>query len=128
MVPAMKHVFPKVAAAAIAGLSAGVITALNFPAVAQSLPEGKGKELVGRICVSCHDLAPITTSGGFTRRDWEQVVQSMIDMGADITPDEVPQIVNYLAASFPPKGSSRRCSTPWTAGSTTPSHIAIMRC
>jgi cytochrome c5 len=100
----MKQVFPRIAAAAIAGLSAGVIAALNIPAAAQGLPDGKGKDLVGRICVSCHDLAPITTSGGFTRRDWEQVVQSMIDMGADITPDEVPQIVSYLAASFPPKG------------------------
>jgi len=104
MVLTMKRVFPKIAAAAIVGLSAGVIAALNIPAVAQGLPDGKGKELVGRICVACHDLSPITTSGGFTRRDWEQVVQSMIDMGADITPDEVPQIVNYLATSFPPKG------------------------
>jgi len=104
MVPKMKRVFRTVAAAAIAGLSAGVVAALNVPAVAQSLPDGKGKDLVARICVACHDLSPITTSGGGSRGDWEMVVQSMIDMGADITPDEVPQIVNYLATSFPAKG------------------------
>lgn len=97
--------FPRITAAAIAGLSAGVAAALVAPAGAQSLPEGDGKALVQTICNACHDLSPITGSGGFTRRDWEQVVQSMIDMGATIRPDEVTVIVNYLTTSFPPKGA-----------------------
>jgi cytochrome c5 len=105
MVLMMKRAFPKVAVAAMAGLSAGVGAALNGPAVAQGLPDGNGKELVRRICVSCHDLSPITSSGGFNRREWEMVIQSMINMGADITDDEIPVLVNYLAASFPPKGN-----------------------
>lgn len=104
MVLTMKRVFPKIAGAAIVGLSAGTMAALNAHAVAQGLPNGDGKELVQMICSGCHDLSPITGSGGFTRRDWEQVVQSMIDMGAAIRPEEVTVIVNYLATSFPPKG------------------------
>ena len=47
---------------------------------------------------------PIFTSGGFTRRDWEQVVEAMINMGASIKPDEEKVIIDYLAASFPPGG------------------------
>lgn len=88
----------KIAAAAIVSLSAGAAFAQGA-----SLPEGNGKELVRSICQSCHDLSPIFTSGGFTRRDWEQVVESMINMGAAIKPEEEKIIIDYLAASFPPK-------------------------
>jgi cytochrome c5 len=99
----MRRAFPKIAAATIAGWGAGALAAMFAPALAQGLPDGKGKELVRGLCQSCHDLSPITGSGGFSRRDWEMVVMSMIDMGAAIKPEEVPVIVNYLAASFPPK-------------------------
>ena len=104
MVLTMTRAFPKIAAAAIIGLSAGVAAAVA-PAGAQGLPDGKGKDLVRRICVSCHDLSPITSSAGFSRREWEMVIQDMISMGADITDDEIPILVNYLAASFPPKAA-----------------------
>ena len=96
----------KIAAGLIAGGAAGALAALT-PAFAQggSLPEGNGKELVRSICQSCHDLSPILTSGGFTRRDWEQVVEAMINMGASIKPEEEKVIIDYLAASFPPGGN-----------------------
>jgi cytochrome c5 len=99
------NAFAKIAAAALVGCGAGALAALSPPAFAQgaSLPEGNGKELVRSICQSCHDLSPIFTSGGFTRRDWEQVVESMINMGASIKPEEEKIIIDYLAASFPPK-------------------------
>jgi cytochrome c5 len=96
--------FAKIAAAAIVSSGVGAVAA-GAPAFAQgaSLPEGNGKDLVRSICQSCHDLSPIFTSGGFTRRDWEQVVESMINMGAAIKPEEEKIIVDYLAASFPPR-------------------------
>ena len=98
-----KRAVPTIAAATLAG-ALGAIAAFTAPTLAQGLPDGNGKELVRMICNGCHDLSPITGSGGFTRRDWEQVVQSMIDMGATIRPEDVTVIVNYLATSFPPKG------------------------
>ncbi len=55
------------------------------------------------ICSGCHDLSPITDAVGFSRQDWEIVVKSMIDMGADIKPEQVSVIASYLAANFPPK-------------------------
>lgn len=56
-------------------------------------------------CSGCHDLSPIT-GAGFSRADWDSVVKNMIDMGARIKPEDVSVIVNYLAASFPPKANS----------------------
>jgi virginiamycin B lyase len=91
---------PQIAAAIV--LPAAAATALILPALAQDLPNGNGRDMVQMICTGCHDLEPIT-GAGFSRQDWEIVVKSMIDMGADIKPDQVSVIANYLAANFPPK-------------------------
>ncbi len=72
-------------------------------ALAQTLPNGDGKDVVEKICAGCHDLDPITSSGGGTRDDWDMVVKSMIDMGADIKPEQAALITSYLAQNFPPK-------------------------
>ena len=77
--------------------------AFGFTALAQTLPGGDGKEVVEKICAGCHDLDPITGSQGGTREDWDMVVKSMIDMGADIKPEQAALITTYLAQNFPPK-------------------------
>jgi virginiamycin B lyase len=80
----------------VLGLSAGL-------ALAQNLPNGEGKDVVEKICAGCHDLEPITGSVGGTRDDWKMVVQSMIDMGAEVKPEQVALITDYLAKNYPPK-------------------------
>src|SRR5262245_17935112 len=102
MVLMTKGAFLKTAAAVAAGC-AGAVAAVATPSLAQGLPNGNGKELVRMTCSACHDLSPIT-GAGFSRQEWETVVRSMIDMGAVIRPEDVTVIVNYLTASFPPKG------------------------
>ena len=97
-----KRLLPNTLALA-ASVSAATALAILAPASAQNLPDGNGKEMVQTICTACHDLSPITDSVGFSRADWETVVKSMIDMGADIKADQVPIIANYLATNFPPK-------------------------
>ena len=72
-------------------------------ALAQSLPNGEGKDVVEKICAGCHDLDPITGSNGGTHDDWDMVVKAMIDMGADIKPEQAAVITKYLAQNFPPK-------------------------
>jgi virginiamycin B lyase len=89
--------------AAIVLPAAAAVAAFILPALAQNLPNGDGRDMVQMICSGCHDLSPITDSVGFSRQDWETVVKSMIDMGADIKAEQVPVIANYLAANFPPK-------------------------
>jgi cytochrome c5 len=92
---------PRIIAPAIV-LSTAVAVAAVVAASAQDLPNGKGKEQVQMICTGCHDLSPIT-EGGFSKEDWTAVIQSMIQMGADIKPDQVIVLTDYLAANFPPK-------------------------
>jgi hypothetical protein len=94
--------FSRILAAAAFALSAAAMAAVVGPAFAQSLPEGKGKDQVQMICTGCHDLSPIT-EGGFSKEDWNTVIMSMIGMGADIKPDQVPVLVDYLTTNFPPK-------------------------
>jgi cytochrome c5 len=94
--------FPQIIAAALAACGAGAAAAFVAPAFAQGLPDGKGKELVRMACLDCHDLSPIT-GAGFSRAEWDTIVKSMADMGANIKREDIPVVVNYLAASFPPK-------------------------
>jgi len=89
--------------ASTVAISAIAVLVLSATAFAQSLPAGDGKDVVEKICAGCHDLAPITESVGGTKADWEMVVQSMIQMGAEIKPDQVTLITTYLAQNFPPK-------------------------
>jgi virginiamycin B lyase len=98
-----KRELPKNAVAAIVVPVVAAMSALILPALAQDLPNGNGRDMVQMICTGCHDLEPITGAVGFSRQDWETVVKSMIDMGADIKPEQVVVITNYLAANFPPK-------------------------
>jgi len=94
----------EIAAAVIAACSAGAVAALVAPALAQGLPDGNGKELVRMACLDCHDLSPIT-GAGFSRAEWDTIVKSMADMGANIKREDIPVVVNYLATSFPPKAT-----------------------
>lgn len=96
------RILPRILAATAFALSVAAMAAAVRPAFAQSLPEGKGKDQVQMICTGCHDLSPIT-EGGFSKDDWNTVIKSMIDMGADIKADQVPVLVDYLATNFPPK-------------------------
>jgi hypothetical protein len=36
-----------------------------------------------------------------SRQGWETIVDSMVSRGATATPDELKQVVDYLAKSFP---------------------------
>ncbi len=94
--------FAKIAAAALALTGASAAAGLVTSALAQTLPNGNGKEVVEMICSGCHDLSPII-GGGFSRADWEGVIKNMIDMGATITPEQVAVIANYLATNYPAK-------------------------
>src|SRR5262245_57608502 len=96
-----KNAFANIVTATLIACCAGAVAALT-PSLAQGLPNGEGKELVRKICARCHDLSPITSTG-LSRREWDMVLDSMTNMGADIAAAERPIILDYLATSFPPK-------------------------
>lgn len=68
---------------------------------APSLPEGKGKELVAKGCVSCHDLNAALSIRTDTA-GWRDTVTRMVGNGAQIAPADAAVIVAYLAEHFGP--------------------------
>jgi len=63
------------------------------------LPEGDGKQLVERVCNECHGPETYTEKKR-TKDQWEKVIQTMVDRGAEATDAEFDKIVAYLTKYF----------------------------
>ena len=72
---------------------------------AQSLPDGPGRALVQRTCTACHSVDTVT-SQRLSQSGWQATVENMITRGAQATPDEQTQIVDYLAKNYGPSTST----------------------
>jgi competence ComEA-like helix-hairpin-helix protein len=66
---------------------------------AEQAQEAKGKTLVERICVSCHEMDTVTGERR-TRIGWEQSVGEMVSRGADGSEQEMAEVVAYLTKNF----------------------------
>ncbi len=66
---------------------------------AQSLPEGPGQAAVQSACSTCHRIT-VVTAQRLSHAGWENVVENMVSRGAQATPEEQKEIVDYLAANF----------------------------
>jgi putative heme-binding domain-containing protein len=78
---------------------------------AQSLPEGKGRADLQRICSSCHSVAT-ATSQRMTRAEWTRVVDDMVSRGAQGTQDELNNVMTYLTGNFGKAGAADGTQTP----------------
>ena len=74
-------------------------------AVVVELPEGDGKAIATENCQACHKLTNLTKAHK-DLDDWKDTVQLMIDRGANVPPDKVDILVQYLAKNFGPKDAS----------------------
>jgi len=77
------------------------------------LPEGAGKAIVLKNCQDCHTLK-ILPKTHKSAADWKDVVLTMIDNGADVPPDKIDTLFQYLAKNFGPQ------SAPATPDAQTP--------
>ena len=68
-------------------------------AAAVELPSGKGRETLKKTCTQCHDLDSLTQLRQ-SRAGWQSLVDSMKEMGAEATPAEFKEIVEYLVLNF----------------------------
>jgi competence protein ComEA len=77
--------------------------ALKSTVVAQSdegkLPEGEGRDLVARACTECHGLVTVTEDRR-TRAGWQDVVEEMAGLGAQVGDGDIEKVVEYLWRSF----------------------------
>jgi virginiamycin B lyase len=80
-------------------ISSAVLCA-TLAAQSQTLPEGKGKELVAATCSSCHAFR---AGGGYTPEGWRTVMQMMRNHGVVFADDQLATITDYLTRNFPEK-------------------------
>ncbi|MGH9782704.1 MAG: hypothetical protein ACRD88_00835, partial [Terriglobia bacterium] len=91
------------------GLLVAVI-ALGFalPALSQApaqrevqMPEGAGKAIVQAKCTVCHDLERVARRDGNTPEGWQMILNNMVTLGAQVSPDDVKVVHGYLSSNFP---------------------------
>lgn len=68
---------------------------------AELLPDGPGKAVVQRDCLTCHDVHKTTSKRG-NEDDWANTVSQMIGRGANVSDDDAKTIAKYMAAHFGP--------------------------
>jgi virginiamycin B lyase len=81
---------------------AAVLLCSGFPALGQELPEGPGKELAAANCNACHTLLS-RVGAGYTAEGWHTVLRMMLNQGAPLQTDQIPQLEAYLVKSFSEK-------------------------
>jgi competence protein ComEA len=104
--PSIKHVHSVSLGVAACALLATTLLAASAP-VGQSPaqpPSVKPADdpaagLFVRLCVDCHDAAPIVSTRR-TRTDWEDVVDKMIEKGATGTEKEFETVFEYLLRHY----------------------------
>jgi competence protein ComEA len=68
---------------------------------ASALPDGEGKGLVLATCTGCHNLSSTVGQRKSAAR-WTHTVQDMVARGAQLEPQEIAMVANYLARNFGP--------------------------
>jgi virginiamycin B lyase len=81
---------------------AGAVLCASLPVFSQTLPEGKGKELVANLCNSCHTFAA-RVGGGYTAQGWPTVMRMMGNHGLNLQAEQITTITEYLVKNFPEK-------------------------
>lgn len=71
------------------------------------LPAGPGQAETVRVCTGCHEAEVIVHR---TQKEaaWSDVVQAMVEKGAEASSAEQAAIVAYLQKALPPQGAAAR--------------------
>jgi cytochrome c5 len=92
----MHSLFPFLAAVALA--IAAMAAAPRTDGPEDELPEGEGKKILVSACTSCHDLSEVTKFRGYyDRKQWRDIVVTMMDYGAPVNEKQVDVLADYLA-------------------------------
>jgi cytochrome c5 len=63
--------------------------------------EDKGEQILNGSCTTCHDLRLVEVQA-LDKAGWTSNVESMIQRGADIAPDDLPILIDYLVTNHGP--------------------------
>ena len=65
------------------------------------LPDGEGKRILVDSCTSCHGLDYVAKLRGYyTREQWRDVVNTMVEYGTKLEKKEEEVLVDYLTQHF----------------------------
>jgi hypothetical protein len=88
----------------------GILLALAAGAAEiTDLPDGPNRDLVSKVCQSCHDLKTVIDGAGFSRNDWDGTLDEMTANGMNVSADDREKILEYLSTYLgpsPPKATS----------------------
>lgn len=98
-------------AAIAAALLLGVAGAVSAQQPDDGLPDGPGKDVVVRICTSCHEASQFSNAR-HTPDEWDMEISKMMSAGADMTPEEQTAIHAYLVKNFSPPPAAAAPSDP----------------
>ncbi len=76
-----------------------LLTVASAAAQAVTLPAGPGKATTEKVCGTCHG-AEIVIGRQEARETWGAIVDDMMQRGAEGTPEEFYEVVDYLAVNF----------------------------
>jgi hypothetical protein len=71
---------------------------------ADELPAGPGRSETVRVCTGCHE-ADVLVHRSQKTAAWSDVVQAMVEKGAEASSADQAAIVAYLQKALPPQGS-----------------------
>jgi cytochrome c5 len=78
-----------------------VVCALAGVAVVSGQETEQGEQIQNASCLGCHDLRPIQTQA-LDKDGWTKMVASMVDKGAEVKPDEIAPLVDFLVKNHGP--------------------------
>jgi YVTN family beta-propeller protein len=77
------------------------------------LPDGKPKGIITAKCQLCHNLQRVVVSHR-SKDEWKDLVDTMIQRGSPVSPDEAAIIVDYLSKNFGPLSANPSAVTSGT--------------
>ncbi len=77
----------------------------------QAQPSKTGEALLQSTCSDCHTLDVITRQKK-TRAEWTAVVADMVSRGAQGSPDDLNEVVEYLSVNFGPAATAAANTAP----------------
>lgn len=87
---------------------------LSSAALAQNLPDGKGKAEFIHNCTACH-RADMVTDAKKTKAEWRKSVDDMAARGTDGTKEDIDNVYLYLSTYFAIDRSATAMEAPATA-------------
>ena len=66
---------------------------------AKLLPDGPGKDTVGKVCTACHNTDSIRKQR-LARDQWSEKMDDMIERGAKGSDEELSAVLDYLTQNF----------------------------